>query len=151
MPYVSTRAVNLPSLLFLDLELHLLETRRGIAPDTFISELLAAWLASETARVRTVNDGGSIRGYQWGPLFLPEGTLLRTSQGDAVEYATVEGERIVHRGSIVSPSRFANLNRRGRNAWRLIWLRFPSSEQWKRAGDCRTSTGRRIRRTDKTG
>jgi len=39
MPYLSTHAVNLPSMLFLDLELHLLETRRGIAPDAFVSEL----------------------------------------------------------------------------------------------------------------
>jgi len=48
-------------------------------------------------------------------------------------------EEIRHEDQPISPSKFANLHGSGnRNAWKVIWLRFPGSEQWVLADTCRT-------------
>ena len=65
-------------------------------------------------------DPGSVRGYQWKTLFLPEGTVLRSWSYDEHNYAKVEGDQIIHRGEAVSPNQFAqSFARATRNArWR---------------------------------
>jgi len=79
-----------------------------------------------------------IRGFQWKNVFLPEGTKLRTSYRDTVEFAKVIGDHILSAdGHPLTPSVFANQHATGRNAWRFIWLRFPGEGHWTRAADCR--------------
>jgi hypothetical protein len=79
-----------------------------------------------------------MRGFQWKNVFLPEGTRLRTSYQQAIEFAKVVGDRILFDdGESLTPSLFANRHAKGRNAWRLVWLRFPGDDYWVRAIDCR--------------
>ena len=111
----------------------------GNATEAALCDAVRLWLARHRHEVGpAVTRADSGTGYQWKQLFLPEGTTLRCAfQGEAI-YATVEGERIVCGGKPLSPSQFANVRGNGaRNAWRVVWLRFPDSPQWKRAADCR--------------
>ena len=95
-------------------------------------------MAAETAPQGSHIDGPALRGFQWKTLFLPDGTILRTTHGENVEFAKVSGDRIVSEdGGTLTPSLFANRRAKGRNAWRFIWLRFPGGEAWIRADDCR--------------
>jgi hypothetical protein len=78
------------------------------------------------------------QGYQWKQLFLPDGTLLRVTIGPDTTYAQVEGNALRADGKRSTPSRFANAGGGAvRNAWRVIWLRFPGDTRWRRAAACR--------------
>ncbi|UGQ47912.1 hypothetical protein [Massilia endophytica] len=126
MGYVAKQAVYLPVSDFLDLELCLLDTRPGVQPDAFVTELVRRWLAVEMERLSLRKNGRAMRGYQWKNIFLPDGTSLRTSYQGTIEFAKVVGDRIVSDdGATLTPSLFANRHAEGRNAWRLVWLRFP--------------------------
>jgi hypothetical protein len=123
---------------FLQLELHLLETRPGVKPEAFLTELIQRWLARETERLGLRNNGPALRGFQWKSLFLPDGTILRTSHDDSVDFAKVSGDRIIaDDGTVLTPSLFANRHTSWRNAWRFVWLRFPGENGWVRADNCR--------------
>lgn len=138
MEYEAKQPVFLPIVDFLELELYLMNTRPGVTPDTFLKDLVKRWLATETARQPAQDDGPTLRGFQWKTLFLPDGTILRTSHGDKVEFARVSGDHIVSEdGTTLTPSLFANRHAKGRNAWRFVWLRFPDDECWMRAEHCR--------------
>lgn len=143
MEYEARQAVYLPVEDYLQLELYLGETRPGVKVETVAAELLRRWLASETGRHSLRVNGPALRGFQWKTLFLPEGTMLRTTYGETAEFAKVSGDRIVSDdGATMTPSLFANRHGKGRNAWRFIWLRFPGDDGWIRADDCRAREAR---------
>jgi hypothetical protein len=138
MRYDATQPVNLPVEDFLQLELHLMDTRPDTTPHKFVADLVKRWLAVENERLALRRDGPALRGFQWKSLFLPDGTKLRTTFGETVEFATVRGDRIVSDDcTAFTPSQFANRRATGRNAWRFIWLRFPGCEHWTLADNCR--------------
>ena len=126
MDYEPKRAVHLPLCDFMNLEFHLMDTRPGVKPETFVTELVKHWLKIDMERVALRRDGRAMRGFQWKNLFLPEGTSMRTSYHQTLEFAKVVGDRILSdTGESLTPSLFANRHAQGRNAWRFIWLRFP--------------------------
>ena len=129
MEYEAKQAVYFPVVDFLELELHLLETLPSVKPDAFINDLVKRWLAKDIERGVLRKNGPALQGFQWKTLFLPDGTLLRTSHCDKVEFAKVSGNHIVSEdGMTLTPSLFANRHAKGRNAWRFVWLRFPGEE-----------------------
>jgi hypothetical protein len=151
MEYDAKQPVYLPVADFLNLELHLLETRPGMKPDALITELVKRWLAGEAELQPLGKEGPAMRGFQWKSLFLPDGTTLRTGHANTVEFAKVVGDRIVaDDGARLTPSLFANRHATGRNAWRFVWLRFPGENHWHRADDCRARTGDPVRDRSKT-
>lgn len=94
MKYEAKQAIYLPVTDYLNLEFFLMDNRPGARPESFVVELVKRWLATETARL-ALRNGQAIRDFQWKSVFLPEGTTLRTSYGDVVEFAKVVGDRIV--------------------------------------------------------
>jgi len=63
-------------------------------PDAFITELVERWLATDKARLTLRQNGRAMRGFQWKNLFLPDGTVLRTSYlGMAPDLATLHRRR----------------------------------------------------------
>lgn len=142
MAYEAKQAVFLPTADFLTLELHLMQARPGVKLDAFVTGLVQSWMAIETDRLARLQNGRAMRGFQWKNIFLPDGTALRTSHCDTIEFAKVVGDHIVcDDGTSLTPSLFANRHAKGRNAWRFVWLRFPGDEYWSRAADCRTRFG----------
>jgi hypothetical protein len=138
MTYTPTHPVSLPLTVFTDLRFHLMMTRQGVEPDAFVTELVQHWLKLDEERLELHKNGPAMRGFQWKNVFLPEGTCLRTSYNHSVEFAKVVGDGIrADDGAALTPSLLANRHAKGRNAWRLIWLRFPGEEGWIRADDCR--------------
>jgi hypothetical protein len=96
----------------------------------------------------------STSGYQWKQLFLPKGTLLRTVFNGKNHHCVVEDDGIRFNGELTSPSGFANaVGGVRRNAWRVIWVLFPNTSEWKladtlrpkRSPTRRTATGRQAR------
>ncbi|MRV70251.1 hypothetical protein GJ700_00760 [Duganella sp. FT92W] len=138
MTYEPKRTIYLPTGDFLDFELHLMETRPGVKPEAFLTELMLRWLTADKERLALRKNGRAMRGFQWKNIFLPDGTSLRTSYCGNVEFAKVVGDHIVSDdGTSLTPSLFANRHAKGRNAWRFVWLRFPGDDYWIRAADCR--------------
>ena len=152
MGYIATRPVNIPVGDFLEIDFYLVDHRPGVRPETFVIELVHRWVEREKERQALRQDGPALRGFQWKHLFLPDGTDLRTSHGETIEFAKVRGDRIVSEdGEALTPSQFANRRAKGRNAWRFVWLRFPGNEQWVRADDCRERSNRLPSKRSKTG
>jgi hypothetical protein len=138
MEYKARQPVYISVANFLQLELHLMESRPGIKPEVFLTELIQRWLAREAERQESRNNGPALRGIRWKSLFLPDGTILRTSHVDSSEFAKVNGDCIVAEdGAVLTPSLFASRHANGRNAWRWVWLRFPGENGWIRADNCR--------------
>jgi len=79
MEFVAKRPIYLPVTDFQNLEFHLMDTRPGVKPEVFVTELVQRWLAIEMDRLATLRNGRSMRGFQWKNVFLPDGTRLRTS------------------------------------------------------------------------
>lgn len=78
-------------------------------------------------------------GYQWKQLFLPKGTLLRTVFNGKHYHCVVEEGGLRYNGEATSPSGFANaVGGVRRNAWRVIWVLFPDTSEWKLADSLRT-------------
>jgi hypothetical protein len=53
MEYEPKQAVYLPICDFLELELHLMDTRPGVKPEAFVTELVQRWLAVEIIGLHT--------------------------------------------------------------------------------------------------
>ena len=104
---------------------------------TVLRQALAAKTPPDTSPAgQTDAECGS--GYQWKQLFLPDGTLLRQTFEGASHFARVVGEKVLCGDAAVTPSQFANLQGAGnRNAWQVIWLRFPGCADWRHANQCR--------------
>ncbi len=150
MEYEPKQAVYLPTCDFLELELHLMDTRPGVKPEAFVTELVQRWLAIEMERLALRKNGTAMRGFQWKKVFLPDGTSLRTSYRDTIEFAKVVGDHIVsHDGTALTPSLFANRHTNGRNAWRFVWLHFPGDGYWVRAANCRARIDDQLRMRSK--
>jgi hypothetical protein len=146
MGYEPKQAVHLPVTDFLNLELHLMDTRPGVKPEAFVTELVQRWMKIEMERLALRKNGTAMRGFQWESIFLPDGTNLRTSYRNTAEFAKVVGDHIVSDdGASLTPSLFANRHARGRNAWRFVWLRFPGDDYWVRADNCRTRFDAQLR------
>ena len=62
MTYDAKQAVYLPVADFLNLEFHLMDTRPGVKPDIFVTELVKRWLAGEMKRQAPRENGGLTRG-----------------------------------------------------------------------------------------
>jgi hypothetical protein len=150
MEYEPKQAVYLPTCDFLELELHLMDTRPGVKPEAFVTELVQRWLAVEMERLALRKNGTALRGFQWKKVFLSDGTSLRTSYRDTIEFAKVVGDHIVSDdGTALTPSLFANRHTNGRNAWRFVWLRFPGDGYWVRAANCRARIDDQLRMRSK--
>jgi hypothetical protein len=152
MGYEAKQPVYLPVTDFLNLEFHLMDARPGVKPDAFVTELVKRWLAIEMERQSLRERGHAMHGFQWKNIFLPEGTCLRTSHCNNMEFAKVVGDRIVaDNGHSLTPSQLANRHAKGRNAWRFVWLRFPGDDYWIRASDFRMRFRDRMTMQSKSG
>lgn len=84
------------------------------------------------------------RGYQWKLLFLPETTLVRLCHRERWHVGKVIGDDLIYEGCPVSPHQMAHeIAGDGRNAWRVLWLRFPGEKTWTNAGQLRTRLQKR--------
>jgi hypothetical protein len=127
----------------LNLKFHLRDTRPGVDPDEFVVQLVRRWLTLESERLTLRQEGKPLHGFQWKSVFLPDGTHLRSSYNRTVQFAKVVGDQIMAEdGEVVTPSEFANRHAKGRNAWRVIWIRFSGDAHWIRAADCRAGGAR---------
>lgn len=106
-----------------------------------LCEAVSNWLARNRSAPEPVAPirPATGRGYLWKRLFLPDGTLLRTTISGKTYHAKVEGDDLVSDGQKLSPSQFVNGHGGVRNAWRVVWLRFPDGE-WERADRCRDAS-----------
>ncbi|MBU0967897.1 MAG: hypothetical protein KKA54_16105 [Proteobacteria bacterium] len=78
------------------------------------------------------------RGYQWKSLFLVHGTQIRMQYKGTFFYAKVEGDEIIYNGESISPGSMVNkITGTSRNAWRDLWIKRPSDQEWKSALGCR--------------
>lgn len=147
MEFIAKRPIYLPVTDLLNLEFHLMDTRPGVKPEAFVTELLQRWLAIEMDRLATLRNGRAMRGFQWKNVFLPDGTRLRTSYRHTIEFAKVVGDCILSDdGESLTPSLFANRHATGRNAWRFVWLRFPGDDYWICADNCRARVAAQLQR-----
>lgn len=104
--------------------------------DRAIKEWMDRFVSADSQGHATTLDG-----YQWKQLFLPEGTTLRTAFKRVNYLAHVEGSEVVYQGRSVSPAQFANeVAGCARNAWKVVWLRFPNEDEWKPAMSLRNKS-----------
>ncbi len=83
-------------------------------------------------------------GFQWKELFLPHGTILRTSFQGITRHCVVEKDKIIDQGHATTPSRFANAEGGvRRNAWRCVWLLLPDASCWRSAASLRGARPKR--------
>jgi hypothetical protein len=67
----------------------------------------------------------------WKHLFLPHGTTVRMKYQGQFHYAKVEGDHLVFDGKPISPSEFANcVTGTSRNAWRDLWIKRPTDQDY---------------------
>ena len=73
------------------------------------------------------------RGYQWGTVFLPNGTQVRMTYGGQDSYAEIRHGGLFFGEERMSPSQFARrvANNTNRNAWRDLYMKFPGEKWWK--------------------
>jgi hypothetical protein len=121
------QSVELPQSTYLALREHL--RRNGSAND--ISSVLVAavdlWLAQQ-------HEAAGIYGYQWKTVFLPDGTVLRSSSYGEHDYAHVKGDQIIYEGRAISPNQLAqSFARSTRNAWNDLFIRRPGDKTFKQA------------------
>jgi len=69
MDYEAKKAVGFPVLEYLELELHLMDTRPGVKPEEFIAELVKRWMSRNTERLAVRSGGSTLRGFQWKHCF----------------------------------------------------------------------------------
>lgn len=83
--------------------------------------------------------GEPTRGYQWQSVFLPNGTGLKMTYRGEAHHAAIKNEKLIFQEESLSPSEFASkvANNTSRNAWRDIYIKFPSDSGWKFADDLR--------------
>ena len=80
------------------------------------------------------------RGYQWHPVFLPNGTKVRMSYKSQDSYADIRHGKLCYgEEAMSSPSQFASrvANNTNRNAWRDLYIKFPGEGSWKLADSLR--------------
>lgn len=88
--------------------------------------------------------GDPKRGYQWGPLFLPNGTKISMNYRGRTHHAEVRREQVWYardggEEASYSPSELARViaNNTSRNAWRDLVIKRPSDHEWRLADELR--------------
>ena len=103
-------------------------------PDIWSAEYAERWTDEEdTAFHERYGEPG--RGYQWGTVFLPNGTKIRMSYGGQNFHAEVRHGGLLFEDERMSPSQFARrvANNTNRNAWRDLYIQFPGRASWELA------------------
>ena len=95
-------------------------------------------LVDEEDEAFRMNFGDPGRGYQWHPVFLPNGTKVRMCYKSQYSYAEIRHDRLYYNEKAMSPSQFANrVAEHNRNAWRDLEIQFPGKGSWKLADSVR--------------
>lgn len=86
--------------------------------------------------------GDPQRGYQWPPVFLPNGTQIRMTYRKEPHYVEVAHEKIIYKGASLSPAELARkiAGNTNRNAWRDLWFKFPKTSTWVLADSLRPNS-----------
>ena len=122
------RTRNLPSATLLQLKTFLRESGSPLSVTEALVAAVRLWIE------RAQSAAQPARGYQWKLLFLPEGTLARMHHAERWHLAKVVGDELIYQGEAVSPHQMAQeVAGDGRNAWRVLWLRFPGEKTWSNA------------------
>lgn len=108
---------------------------QGIKQEMFqvVDEAINSWMAA-FLKAKAQGAARTIDGYQWKGVFLPHGTTLRVVYKRKSFLAHVEGSELCFDGKASSPAQFVNeVCGTCRNAWKVLWLRFPNEGEWKQA------------------
>jgi hypothetical protein len=125
---VPPRPRYLPPATLLQLETFLRETASPLSVTEAVVAAVKQWIE------RTHSAAYPARGYQWKLLFLPENTLVRMVHAERWHVAQVVGDELIYQGEALSPHKMAQqVAGDGRNAWRVLWLRFPGEKNWSNA------------------
>jgi hypothetical protein len=83
--------------------------------------------------------GDPQQGFHWGPVFLPNGTLIQMEYKRKTFHATVKFGKIEYDDENYSPSEFACAvaNNTSRNAWRDLMIKRPGDSRWILADELR--------------
>ena len=128
----------LPPATHLQLETFLRESGSPLSVTEAVVAAIKLWIE------RAQSAAQPARGYQWKMLFLPETTLVRMHYAEHWHVAKVVGDELIYQGRPVSPHQMAQeVAGDGRNAWRVLWLRFPGEKTWTNAGLLRTRLQKR--------
>lgn len=75
------------------------------------------------------------QGYQWHPIFLPNGTNVRMTYDRQQQYAEICHGKLMYGEEALSPSQFASrvANNTSRNAWRDLDIKLPGKGYWMSA------------------
>jgi len=116
-------------------------------PVEVISLAIEYWLDNAAWKSEDLIPGiplaGTDRGYMWKQLFLPHGTIVRMKYQGRFHYAKVEGDDLRFDGKSISPSEFANhVTGTSRNAWRDLWIKRPSDQDYHLAETLRPELAR---------
>jgi hypothetical protein len=130
-------AVPLSTQLFLELADFLRKSGDERDPTEVVEVAVEYWLENASWKPESEREDEA-RGYQWKTLFLPGGTDLRMRYKGAYVYAKVDGDRLVHEGEVTTPGALVNrVTGTSRNAWRDLWIKRPSDQEWHLAEDLR--------------
>jgi len=113
------------------------------ADDGDWSDAYYQWRSStKNSKAFEAEFGDPKRGYQWGPLFLPNGTKLSMNYKGRTYHALVHHEQVWYDGKAYSPSELARViaSNTSRNAWRDLMVKRPQDERWVLADELRRPT-----------
>ena len=138
--YVTTQiSLPVPTELFLRVVDFLRDNGDQRGPVTAIWDAVEYWLmhaGMDSDMLLLAKDGF---GYQWKSVFLPDGTQIRMQYKGKYFYAKVEGDKVIYDGEPISPGSLANkIAGSSRNAWRDLWIKRPTDQQWRLADECRS-------------
>jgi hypothetical protein len=129
--------IQLPTTTLVALQEYLQFSDSKLSVEQSVVLAIREWLANNGASA-SGDPSDILRGYQWKSIFLPHATQLRMSYAESTYYAEVVGDAILYQGRPTSPRGFTMaIAGSGRNAWRDLFIKFPDSRLWKRAGLCR--------------
>jgi hypothetical protein len=134
----STISVPIPTDLFLELADFLRKKGDPRDPVDVAADAINYWLDNANWKPDLLQAEDDGRGYQWKNLFLPHSTQIRMPYKGQYFYAKVEGDQIIFNDAPISPASLANtIASSSRNAWRDLWIKRPSDQEWRLADDCR--------------
>lgn len=83
-----------------------------------------------------------VKGFQWGPVMLPNGTEIKMTYDGKDHAAVVAKEKVRYKNRYYTPSRFASLiaAKTSRNAWRDLWIKRPGDDSFRLADDIRKAS-----------
>ena len=96
------------------------------------SEAYYERLEDEEASERLKTYGSTKKGYQWQSVFLPNGTQVRMTYQGKTYLADIRHQQLMFDGNALSPSEVARriANNTNRNAWRDLWVKRPTDQEW---------------------